>query len=839
MPAPEASGPRRKAELVTKMTWGRCRWARHVFACVGVGLYVWLGGLALAQQSPPSGPDTAAIPLVDLPGRAEEAERLLKEAEARATVPSEVQAIEARVPETAARLKEGLASIQERLQAGLPLAQLELVTTEWGGVRADIAAELATLAKRAGQLDRDLDQIRGLRTEWERAREDARKGKAPRSLLDRIELILVRARTVQGEMESRRANLLILQGRVSQGQRLCDDLLDRLADAKRARVDELNVKDAPPVWSPRLWTGVWNELSSGIGGLVIGGGEPLRTALFRGDWRPTIHLFLLGVLLIVFVRLRGMTRAWSDAERPAILSSSILERPISSALVVWLLLSPAIYSRESWAVLYLVSILSAVPVMRVARYAAPTATEINPYVFAALFMVDRIRVLLPDTTFLDQVIFLAEMTAAALLAFWAFRTSGLGGRKTARANGTSGPGLATMFRLGFLVMGFAALVGGLGFMDLARLAGMGALGSCFAGLAIVAGIHIARGLISCALHLWPLRQLASVARHRARLEGLAGRVLTWIGVIAWSLASFRAFTVLDDAVGLLRPILLTEWGWGAVRMSLGDLLLFTLVAWLSFVVSNGIRFLLEEDVFPRVQLAKGLPLALSRMAQYAILFVGFSMALGVLGLDLTKVTILAGAVGVGVGFGLQTIVNNFISGLILLFERPIRVGDAIQIGEFQGEVRRIGIRASTVRTWEGADVIVPNSHLVSERVANWTFAEPMRRMDIRVGVAYGTDPQRMIDLLLRVAAEHAKVLREPGPVALFLGFGESALNFELRAWTDWVGEWVLIRSELTVAVNAALAKAGIAIPFPQRDVRVRMVGEVPPGPAAGDTGTGG
>jgi small-conductance mechanosensitive channel len=342
-------------------------------------------------------------------------------------------------------------------------------------------------------------------------------------------------------------------------------------------------------------------------------------------------------------------------------------------------------------------------------------------------------------------------------------------------------------------------------------------------LAIFAGTHIATGLISCALYLWPLHRLASVARHRARLEGLAGKVLTWIGVIAWWFASFAAFNVLDGVVGLLRPILLTEWGWGAVRMSVGDLLLFTLVAWLSFLVSNGVRFLLEEDVFPRVQLAKGLPLALSRMARYAILFVGFSMALGVLGLDLTKVTILAGAVGVGVGFGLQTIVNNFISGLILLFERPIRVGDAIQIGEFQGEVRRIGIRASTVRTWEGADVIVPNSHLVSERVANWTFAEPMRRMDIRVGVVYGTDPQRMIDLLLRVAAEHAKVLREPGPMALFLGFGESALNFELRAWTDWVGEWVLIRSELTVALNAALVGAGIAVASPQRDVRVRMV----------------
>jgi small-conductance mechanosensitive channel len=821
------------------MTVGRRHWARHAFACIGVGLSVWLGGLALAQQSPPPVPDTAAIPLVDLPGRAEEAEKLLKEAEARAMVPGEVQAIEARIPETAARLKEGLASIQGRLQTGLPLAQLELVTKEWGGVRADIAAELATLAKRAGQLDRDLDQIRGIRTEWERAREDARKGKAPRSLLDRIELILVRARTVQGEMESRRANLLILQGRVSQGQRLCDDLLDRLADAKRERVDELSVKDAPPVWSPRLWAGVWNELSSGAGGLVAGVGDALRTAFFRSDWRPTIHLVLLGVLLIVFVRVRRMALAWSAAERPASLSSVIFDRPVSSVLVLWLLLCPAIYSRESWAVPYLVGILTAVPVIRVGAYAAPTATKINPYIFAALFMTDRVRGLMAETPFLDQAIFLAEMATAALLAVWVFRASRASDRGAARANGTSRLGLATMFRLGFFVMGFAAVVGGLGYMDLARLVGMGALASCFAGLAISAGIHIATGLISCALHLWPLHHLASVARHRARLEGLAGQVLTWIGFIAWWLASFAAFNVLDGAVGLLRPILLTEWGWGAVRMSLGDLLLFTLVAWLSFLVSNGVRFLLEEDVFPRVQLAKGLPLALSRMARYAILFVGFSMALGVLGLDLTKVTILAGAVGVGIGFGLQTIVNNFISGLILLFERPIRVGDAIQIGEFQGEVRRIGIRASTVRTWEGADVIVPNSHLVSERVTNWTFSEPMRRMDVRVGVAYGTDPQRMIALLLQVAGEHAKVLRDPAPVALFLGFGESALNFELRAWTDWVGEWVLIRSELTVAVNAALVGAAIAIPLPQRDVRMRMVAEVPPGPAAGGAGTEG
>jgi len=166
-----------------------------------------------------------------------------------------------------------------------------------------------------------------------------------------------------------------------------------------------------------------------------------------------------------------MARAWSAAERPTNLSSVIFDRPVSSVLVLWLLLCPAIYSRESWAVLYLVGILTAVPVIRVGTYVAPTATKINPYIFAALFMADRVRGLMAGTPFLDQAIFLAEMATAALLAVWVFRTSRTGGRGAERANGVSRPGLATLFRLGFLVMGFAAVVGGLGYMDLARLVG--------------------------------------------------------------------------------------------------------------------------------------------------------------------------------------------------------------------------------------------------------------------------------------------------------------------------------------------------------------------------------
>jgi len=191
-----------------------------------------------------------------------------------------------------------------------------------------------------------------------------------------------------------------------------------------------------------------------------------------------------------------------------------------------------------------------------------------------------------------------------------------------------------------------------------------------------------------------------------------------------------------------------------------------------------------------------------------------------MGIDLNRFTILAGAFGVGVGFGMQNVINNFVSGLILLFERPVQVGDTVQIGDLLGDIRRIGIRSSTIRTWEGAEVIVPNGNLTSDLVTNWTLSDRMRRIDLPVGVAYGSDPGKVLELLSAVAKQQPRIVTEPPPTVLFLGFGDSSLDFQLRVWTDHFEEWMSIRSDLAVAVHSALRAAGITIPFPQRDVHL-------------------
>jgi small-conductance mechanosensitive channel len=251
----------------------------------------------------------------------------------------------------------------------------------------------------------------------------------------------------------------------------------------------------------------------------------------------------------------------------------------------------------------------------------------------------------------------------------------------------------------------------------------------------------------------------------------------------------------------------------------GDIVAFFLTVLGAYLLSAFIRFVLEEDVYPRTRIATGQSYAVSSLLNYAIVAIGFVVALGVLGMDLTKVTVLAGAFGVGIGFGLQSVVNNFVSGLILLFERPIHVGDTVQVGSLQGRVRRIGIRASIVRTMQGAEIIVPNAQLITEQVTNWTLSDQLRRLDLPVGVNYGAAPKKVIELLETVARAHPKVLQDPAPRGLFMSYGDSSINFELRAWTEQTNT-VQVHSDLTVAIYDAVYAAGISFPFPQRDVRV-------------------
>jgi len=264
---------------------------------------------------------------------------------------------------------------------------------------------------------------------------------------------------------------------------------------------------------------------------------------------------------------------------------------------------------------------------------------------------------------------------------------------------------------------------------------------------------------------------------------------------------------------------------GTAGVSAGKVLasLVSLVVALFF--ARFVRFVLEQDVFPRLGVARGRATTASRLIYYVLVTIGVAFALTAAGFEVGHVALLASALGIGIGFGLQDIVNNFVSGIILAFERPIQVGDMIEVGQLTGRVREIGLRASKIRTWEGAEVIVPNASLISGQVINWTLSDRFRRMDVAVGVAYGSDLKQVVEILENVAEEAPDILNYPKSQALFQGFGESSLDFILRFWTPEAEEGPRVLSDVSIAINDALRAAGIEIPFPQRDLHLRSVDE--------------
>jgi small-conductance mechanosensitive channel len=232
----------------------------------------------------------------------------------------------------------------------------------------------------------------------------------------------------------------------------------------------------------------------------------------------------------------------------------------------------------------------------------------------------------------------------------------------------------------------------------------------------------------------------------------------------------------------------------------------------------------------QTQMEPGLRYGVSRIVGYVFIALGFYVSLVLVGVNLSSLAIIAGAVGVGVGFGLQNIINNFVSGLIILAERPIAIGDHIEVGSVDGTVTKISLRSTTVVTNDNISIIVPNADFISHSITNWSHGDPKMRFRLPVGVAYGTDVEKLKRVLIEAATEHPKALPDPPPTVFFTGFGDSALNFELVVWT---AEMTLrprqFRSDLYFAMERKLRQAQIEIPFPQRDLHLRSGAFVVPG----------
>ncbi len=307
-------------------------------------------------------------------------------------------------------------------------------------------------------------------------------------------------------------------------------------------------------------------------------------------------------------------------------------------------------------------------------------------------------------------------------------------------------------------------------------------------------------------------QTRSLLRIAILFAALAGLWAIWSSILPALniLESVELWSYRAEVDGVTRRIPIT----------LQNLVQAVIVGTVAFVAARNLPGVLEITLLKRLPLDAGARYAFTTICRYLLTGIGIVVAFSVIGFSWSKLQWLIAALGVGLGFGLQEIVANFISGLIILFERPYRVGDVVTVGDTMGVVSRIQIRATTVTDWDRRELIVPNKDFITGRLINWSLSDAITRIRVPVGIAYGSDTELAEKLLLKVASENPKVRKDPEPMALFQGFGDNSLNFDLRVFVSELGDRLPVMHELHMAIDREFRKAGITIAFPQRDVHL-------------------
>jgi potassium-dependent mechanosensitive channel len=701
-----------------------------------------------------------------------------------------------------ARLRESRRIIAQRPSVEI----LVTIEAEWRRLRRNLSGWTADLTSRATRIERQIAVVDELEKTWEQTLNAAKSSNAPPEVLRRIEAVITQIKQARETIDKQRARVLTMQSRVAVQDARIADALTSIRQGREDVLKRLFVRDGPAIWSAELRSSATQDVL-----------EETSSSLFT-QWaalsfyveRQPIRFFLHAAIFIGLAAGLYWTRRQMHPEaKDEAGTTLVFEMPIAAALILSFLCSRWIYPqapRLLWATLGAVALVPSVIVFR-----RLLERDLYPIVYALVvfYFVDQLRAVAAPVQFLPRLLFLAEMLGGMLFLVWLYRCMGRPVSTPETRSLRKIIKIAACVALAVAVLAFTSNI--LGYVTFADLVGNALFLSAYLALILYAVIEVLEGLVMIALRLRPFSLFSIVRRHGPLLRRRVRQGLVWLAIFLWIVFALNRLLLREQSLGAIREILTAEFIVGSLRVSLGDVLAFVLTVWAAVLVSRLVRFLLDEDVYPRIRLRRGLTYAISTVLHYVILLIGFLAGLAALGVDMTRVTILAGAFSVAVGFGLQNIFNNFVSGLILLFERPINIGDTVQIDDASGVVERIGIRASIIRTLNGSEIIVPNGKLISERLINWTLSNRQRSIELPIAVARDADPSRVIALLEQTAATHPLVTPDPPPRALVVRLGSDSLGLELHAWTDRIEQWMEIRSELAIAVRATLVAENIPL----------------------------
>ena len=695
---------------------------------------------------------------------------------------------------------------QEILNALPSLPELQDLDSEWRGLNLKVNISQKEFLDRASLLNRDVAALDSQNKKWSQILAQIQSDPSLSELQTHVRNSLADINTTSSELAEQLKATITLQSRLSQREQFVKKLQAQI-DAEKTQIQRgLFHADSSPLWQ----TGARDQAEPALQ-------RVLRRHLSR-DWirlREFIETnqrsFLLALVVFLLslaltLKMRRNLPSWVEQEIVDSHAIDFIKMPYSVAYLIALLSLFPILPIAPYSARGLMALLFIVPVVRlIGPLVTANERKLIYLLIGSLLVIQACRIVAFTASFKRQLLALISILIIGSTVVFA-RDSFNEHQKRSFSRSVVVFGI----RVCIVFMSLSLLANVFGYFALSQVLIDVALYGAYYALLLYAAYSVLKAVDLTLLRTRTASRSVAIHEHRNRLSRWIHALLWLVAVIFWILSLLRLFTIRDDVENAIRrafsvPLSRTDTGFTG-----GDVIAFVGVLLFGIFVSMVVRVVLREDVLRRLPVRHGVPFAVSTLTYYLLLLVVFFAALIAARVELSKFTLFTGAFGIGIGFGLQNTINNFASGLILLFERPIRDHDILEVDGAFGEVTRIGMRSTSIRTAEEAEVIVPNSNLVAGKVINWSRLGRRRPVELVVRAVYGTDPEVVVALLVQTAAANSEVLSDPPPSAFLQKFGEKTMEFVL---VFWVGRYHLDRrvlSEIAISVNKAFEEKKIA-----------------------------
>lgn len=713
---------------------------------------------------------------------------------------------------------------------------LENLNQTWVGYYEMMDDGQNRVNKEISKLNETLHELEKERAVWQLTIESLEAEDVPDELMERISGYIIRIDEMTELMTSQSKTLIVMEDKAAEYRKYAYETIEKIEVWQRELRNSIFYQTAPPLWelgkrevpdSLADSTVVTEEADSLVANASYGikmtpkdHYESIEKYFSINSERVYRHLVFFLILVLLFVWMRKQVRVLATAGKDAPMRDArqvFLRLPIPSVIFITVLLSVLLYAHrplmlvETFLFIGLLSMLILTPPFTSKRY-----DRIGWFIMV-LFLIDLWENFLFASGAGYRYFLLVHSFLMVGMVIYYVRPGYLSGTEDYKAFWKLILRLAPLL---YVFLAVAILGNILGYVALAALAIKLVTQISVVTLIFLGIIKIVGGFAVGLIRVVRSRSNSFTGKYAEKFEWYTLQFIYWYGVYLWIRSILITLDVYKDVVEWLEGLMATEWTVGTVTVGVGGILSFIVILIITFMISGFIKGIIANGLLDRLNLSRGVPVAISLVIRYFIIVLGIVMAMSAAGIDLSRFNLMAGALGVGIGFGLQNVIYNFVSGLILVFERPIQTGDTVEIENLLGRVNRIGVRSSNVRTFDGAEVVVPNGNLISNQLINWTLSDKRKRIEIKVGAAYGSDPNMILELLKAQAVSNENVLEDPEPSALFENFGEYSLQFRLLFWVQY-DRGLRTKSEVAIAVYNAFAEAGIEIPYPKRDIEMR------------------